>query len=69
MRSLLILKFRDKFFLRSESLPVKLFADGVCVFRNAARRRTVAAVSAAFLFDRDAEIFLTLIADEYHHHS
>ena len=55
--------------LRSGSLSVRLSADGICVFRNAACRRTVAAVSAAFLFDRDAEIFLTLIADEYHHHS
>ena len=55
--------------LRSGSLSVRLSADGICVFRNAACRRTVAAVSAAFLLDRGAEIFLTLIADEYHHHS
>ena len=56
------------FFLRSGCLSVRLFADGVCVFRNAARRRTVAAVSAAFLLDRDIEIFVGLSADEYHHH-
>lgn len=29
----------------------------------------VAAVSAAFLFDRAIEIFVGLSADEYHHHS
>ena len=46
--------------LRSGSLSVRLFADGVSVFRNAACRRTVAAVSAAFLLLR------TLYADHTH---
>ena len=44
---------RKRFFLRSGSLSVKLFADGVCVFRNATRRRTVAAVSAVSFFERN----------------
>ena len=35
--------------MRSGCLSVRLLADGVCVFRNATRRRTVAAVSAVFL--------------------
>ena len=46
--------------LRSGSLSVRLSADGICVFRNAACRRTVAAVSAAFLLLR------TLYADHTH---
>ena len=56
-----------KNFLRSGCLSVRLFADRVCVFRNAARRRTVAAVSAAFLLDRDTEIFAGLSTNYFHH--
>ena len=55
--------------LRSGSLSVRLSADGICVFRNAARRRTVAAVSAAFLFDQEIHFVFALCVNAYHHRS
>mgnify|MGYP006988458577 CR=1 FL=1 len=55
--------------LRSGSLSVRLSADGICVFRNAACRRTVAAVSAAFLFDQEIHFVFALCVNAYHHRS